>query len=79
VSRFAKGGVIRGPENVLPVYVRRVNGRREYWEPELGRWVPIIEAAEIRELGREALESFRANLAAPEHELADDYERNEHQ
>lgn len=74
MSRFAKGGVIPADGNLLSVYVRRVNGRTEYWDSELGRWVAVLTQAEVRASGRKALET----LAAPELELADENERNEH-
>jgi hypothetical protein len=66
--------VIPGPPITEDVKVKLSEGRRYYWEPELKEWVAILTAAEVRELGRQA----RDALAAPELELADDYERNEH-
>jgi hypothetical protein len=76
VSRFAKGGVITGPN--LPsdmVKVKLSDGHREYWDPQLGRWVPILTSSEVNAIAQEALET----LNAPEQELADDYARNDHQ
>lgn len=56
---YAKGGVIEGS---IPVHVmvRQLEGNdyREYWDPELGRWVRIFTAEQIRDLGTEALEEL---------------------
>jgi hypothetical protein len=60
MSDFAKGGLVAGPNNAVTVRVRTVEGgRREYWEPELNRWVAILSAAEVSELSKEALATLK--------------------
>lgn len=59
MRQFAKGGVITGPPITEYVKVKLSEGRHYYWEPELGRWAPILTPAEVRDLGRPALEISR--------------------
>lgn len=66
-NRFSKGGYVPARGEVPRVMVRKRNGHTEYWDDCLLRWVPVLTSAEVRA------------LAAPEQELADDYERNDHQ